>query len=106
MLLREYLEQGGIEIMKPRPAIHRTISAQSAVKTEWILPYDNLRQIMMACDTFRVRDCICRKQQDLEGTRKCKFPLHVELKPAEERIEPPADFATWEHDRLVNRGLA
>jgi ferredoxin len=78
-LAEEYLEQGGIEIMKPRPAIHRTIPAQSAVKTEWILPYDNLRQIMMACDTFRVRDCICRKQQDLEGTRKCKFPLHVEL---------------------------
>jgi Na+-translocating ferredoxin:NAD+ oxidoreductase subunit B len=78
-LFEEYLEQGGIEIMKPQPAIHRVIPAQSAVKTEWILPYDNLRELLMSCNTFRVRDCICRTQQDLEGTRKCTFPLHVEL---------------------------
>jgi ferredoxin len=78
-LFEEYLDQGGIEIMRPRPAIHRVIPAQSAVKTEWILPYDKLKELMISCNTFRVRDCICRKQQDLEGTRKCTFPLHVEL---------------------------
>lgn len=78
-LFEEYLDQGGIEIMRPQPAIHRVIPAQSTVKTEWILPYDRLKELMMSCNTFRVRDCICRKQQDLEGTRKCTFPLHVEL---------------------------
>ncbi len=30
----------------------------------------------------------------------------LERKPEAERIQPPADFATWEHERLVNRGLA
>mgnify|MGYP001150407269 CR=1 FL=1 len=78
-LFEEYLDQGGINIMRPQPAIHRVIPAQSAVKTEWILPYDKLRELMTSCNTFRVRDCICRLQQDLEGTRKCAFPLHVEL---------------------------
>jgi ferredoxin len=78
-LFEEYLDQGGIEIMRPQPAIHRVIPAQSATKTEWILPYDKLRELLVSCNTFRVRDCICRKQQDLEGTRKCTFPLHVEL---------------------------
>jgi len=78
-LFEEYMEQGGIEIMRPQPAIHRVIPAQSAVKTEWILPYDKLREMMMEKKSFRVRDCICRKQQDQEGTRKCTFPLHVEL---------------------------
>ena len=78
-LFEEYLEQGGIEIMRPQPAIHAVIPAQGAVKTEWILPYDKLRELLISCNTFRVRDCICRKQQDLEGTRKCTFPLHVEL---------------------------
>jgi NAD-dependent dihydropyrimidine dehydrogenase PreA subunit len=78
-LFEEYLDQGGIEIMRPQPAIHRVIPAQSATKTEWILPYDKLRELLISCNTFRVRDCICRKQQDLVGTRKCKFPLHVEL---------------------------
>jgi H+/Na+-translocating ferredoxin:NAD+ oxidoreductase subunit B len=78
-LFEEYLDQGGIDIMRPQPAIHRVIPAQSATKTEWILPYDKLRELLMSCNTFRVRDCICRKQQDLVGTRKCQFPLHVEL---------------------------
>lgn len=78
-LFEEYLDQGGIEIMRPQPAIHRVIPAQSAVKTEWIMPYDKLRELLMSCNTFRVRDCICRKQQELEGTKKCSFPLHVEL---------------------------
>ena len=26
-------------------------------------------------------------------------------KPEAERIQPPEDFAAWEHERLVNRGL-
>jgi ferredoxin len=91
-LFEEYLEQGGIEIMRPQPAIHRVIPAQSAVKTEWILPYDKLKELMISCNTFRVRDCICRKEQDLVGTRKCKFPLHVELifYTGPEPADPPA----------------
>jgi electron transport complex protein RnfB len=91
-LFEEYLDQGGIEIMRPQPAIHRVIPAQSAVKTEWILPYDKLKELMISCNTFRVRDCICRKEQDLVGTRKCKFPLHVELifYTGPEPADPPA----------------
>jgi H+/Na+-translocating ferredoxin:NAD+ oxidoreductase subunit B len=78
-LVEEYFEQGGAEIMRPQPSLHRVIPAQGATKTEWILPYDKLKELMMSCNTFRTNDCICRKQQDLEGTRKCGFPLHVEL---------------------------
>jgi Na+-translocating ferredoxin:NAD+ oxidoreductase subunit B len=103
-LFEEYLEQGGIEIMRPRPAIHRVIPAQSAVKTEWILPYDKLLELLESCNTFRVRDCICRKQQDLEGTRKCNFPLHVELifyKGTETNEPPVQPFVTKEEALAV-----
>jgi H+/Na+-translocating ferredoxin:NAD+ oxidoreductase subunit B len=103
-LVEEYLEQGGIEIMRPQPAIHRVIPAQSATKTEWILPYDKLRELLMSCNTFRVRDCICRTQQDLVGTRKCKFPLHVELifYTGRESSEPPvAPYVTQEEALAV-----
>ena len=103
-LFEEYLDQGGIEIMRPQPAIHRVIPAQSAVKTEWILPYDKLKELLISCNTFRVRDCICRKQQDLEGTRKCTFPLHVELifYTGKETTDPPvAPFVTKEDALLV-----
>ena len=91
-LVEEYFHQGGADIMRPQPAIHRVIPSQSAVKSEWILPYDKLRELLMSCNTFRVNNCICRTQQDLEGTRKCKFPLNVELifYRGEESSDPPA----------------
>jgi ferredoxin len=103
-LFEEYLDQGGIEIMRPQPAIHRVIPAQSAIKTEWILPYDKLRELLMSCNTFRVRDCICRKQQDLVNTRKCSFPLHVELifYVGKEAADPPVlPFVTKEEALAV-----
>ena len=78
-LVEEYFHQGGADIMRPKPAIHRVIPAQSAVKSEWILPYDKLRELLVSCNTFRVNNCICRVQQDLEETRRCSFPLEVEL---------------------------
>jgi electron transport complex protein RnfB len=90
-LVEEYFHQGGAEIMRPQPAIHRVIPSQSAVKSEWILPYDKLKELLMSCNTFRVNNCICRIQQDFEGTRKCKFPLNVELifYRGEESSDPP-----------------
>jgi electron transport complex protein RnfB len=98
-LVEEYFHQGGAEIMRPQPAIHRVIPSQSAVKSEWILPYDKLRELMMSCNTFRVNNCICRTQQDLEETRRCTFPLNVELifyKGAESSDPPVTPFVTKE----------
>lgn len=75
-LFEEYMADGGaVGIMKPQPAIHRVVPAKGAVKTEWILPYDDVRALFIAAKTFSVRDCICRVQQDLLGQRKCDFPL-------------------------------
>jgi len=76
-LVEEYLADGGAAgIMKPQPALHRVVPVQSSVKSEWILPYDDVRAILLAAKTFRVRDCICRAQQDHIG-RRCDFPLRV-----------------------------
>ena len=75
-LFEEYMADGGaVGIMKPQPAIHRVVPAKGAVKTEWILPYDDVCALFIAAKTFSVRDCICRVQQDLLGQRKCDFPL-------------------------------
>ena len=36
----------------------------------------------------------------------CKFnAAELERKSDSEIINPPKDFATWEHERLVNRGI-
>ncbi len=76
-LFEDYLEQGGAKgIMGPLPSLHRVVPAHGSVKSEWILPYDAVRALLREGKAFSVRDCICRKEQDLIGKRSCSFPLH------------------------------
>jgi ferredoxin len=92
-LVEDYLAKGGaVGIMKPQPALHRVIPASKAVKSEWILPYDDVKTILMSSKTFRLNDCICRMQQDYIG-RRCDFPLKtclsfssIEMQPNENDI--------------------
>ncbi len=92
-LVEDYMANGGAAgIMKPQPALHRVIPAQKAVKSELILPYDDVKAILLRSKTFHLRDCICRIQQDHIG-RKCDFPLRtclnfssVESQPNQESI--------------------
>ena len=77
-LVEDYLANGGaVGIMKPQPALHRVVPAQRAVKREWILPYDDVRQILLSAKSYGLRDCICRVQQDKIGHRRCDFPLRT-----------------------------
>ena len=47
-LVEDYIHEDGFMegIMKPLPLIHRVIPAQSAVKSEWILPYDDVKKVI------------------------------------------------------------
>jgi electron transport complex protein RnfB len=96
-LVEDYMANGGAAgIMKPQPALHRVIPAQKAVKTEWILPYDDVRTILLNSKTFHLRDCICRAQQDHIG-RKCNFPLRTCLSFSQnERPAHPLDISKEE----------
>jgi electron transport complex protein RnfB len=76
-LMEDWFDEAGAEFMRYQPAIHRVIPAQSSTKSEWILPYDDIKAILKSKKSFRVRDCICRVQQELIGERKCDFPKHV-----------------------------
>lgn len=77
-LFEEYFMAGGVtEFMSIRPAIHRVAPAQDAVDAEWILPYDDIRTMMMDARVFNARDCICRHQQDLIERRKCDYPVEI-----------------------------
>jgi ferredoxin len=90
-LVEEYLEQGGAEgIMKPQPALHRVIPAQRAVKSEWILPYDDIKAMLDKAKSFSVRDCICRVQQDMLKSRRCDFSLKncVSFSPVDRPSRP------------------
>ena len=61
--------------MAPQPAIHRVVPARSAVKREWVLPYEDVRTILLGAEAFRVKDCVCRVQLELAGCRDCSFPV-------------------------------
>jgi len=76
-LVEEYFVEGGAEFMRFQPAIHRVIPVQGTTKSEWILPYDDIKAILETNKSFQVRDCICRKQQELLGQRKCDSPMKV-----------------------------
>ena len=109
-LVEEYLANGGAAgIMKPQPALHRVVPAQRAVKSEWVLPYDDVRQILLSAKSFAVRDCVCRVQQDHIG-RRCDFPLNtcltfstVERPPGPSEISREEALATL--DRVEEIGL-
>jgi len=75
-LFEQYMMlKGGEGILGPYPAVHRVVPARKAVQTEWILPYDDVRALLMESKSFIARDCLCRAEQDLIGNRKCDFPL-------------------------------
>ncbi len=74
-LVEDYFAQGGAAgIMQPQPALHRVVPAQAALKSEQIMPYDDVRTVLLAAKSFSLRDCICRLQQD-HMDRRCDFPL-------------------------------
>jgi len=90
-LVEEYLENGGAEgIMKPQPALHRVVPTRDSVKSEWILPYDDIKAMLEKAKSFRARDCICRVQQDMLNSRKCDFPIRncVTFSPIERSSHP------------------
>jgi len=75
-LMEQYMMlQGAKGILGLHPALHRVMPAWQATKTEWILPYDDVRELLLKAKSFIARNCICRVEQDMLGSRQCNFPL-------------------------------
>lgn len=99
-LVETYLSNGGAEgIMRPQPAIHRVIPSQKAVKSEWILPYDDVKAILLDSKSFALRDCICKEQQKLVG-KGCSFPLRSCLSFSDSE-SPPHKFSISKDEALA-----
>jgi H+/Na+-translocating ferredoxin:NAD+ oxidoreductase subunit B len=74
-MIEDYMNQGGAEgIMRYEPALHRVVPAHGTVNPEWILPYDDVRSMLLNAKSFNVCDCICRKKMKLLD-KGCDFPL-------------------------------
>ncbi len=93
-LVEEYMAEGGAAgIMQPGPALHRVVPTQGTVKAEWILPYDDVRAVLLASQTFSAHDCICRLQQSQLG-RECEFPKKICLSFSSVARPPAPDDIT------------
>ncbi len=103
-LVEEYMAQGGAAgIMGPQPALHRVMPAHRSVASEWILPYDDVRRIVLSARSFSANDCICRVQRELLGHR-CGFPLAMCLRFSNtDRSALPGDISREEALALLDR---
>ncbi|MHA1156387.1 MAG: hypothetical protein ACTSQK_09790 [Candidatus Heimdallarchaeota archaeon] len=77
-LMEDYFEKtrGDILFSEP-PAIHKVIPVRSVIKTELAIhPRNEAEKLVMNAKSWGVRDCICRKQQELLGNG-CEYPNTV-----------------------------
>ena len=66
---------GTQEILGATPPIERVMPAYKSLKTELVLPYEDVRALLLEAKYFWVVDCACRIEQDLMSNRKCDFPV-------------------------------
>jgi Pyruvate/2-oxoacid:ferredoxin oxidoreductase delta subunit len=102
-LVEDYLAGGGAQaIMGPQPTIHRVVPAHATVKTEEILPYDDVRALLDGQRTFHVTECICRLQQ-AQLDEPCSYPGRVCLSFSDREREPrPGDLTRDEALALLD----
>ncbi len=76
-LFEDYMAGGGGKaILGLGVPLQRVVPAEETVDPEWVLPYDDVRSILMKAEVFNVQDCICRVQQGKIG-HECEFPVHT-----------------------------
>jgi len=104
-LVEDYFSsEGAAVIMGAQPALHRVVPAQNTVKSEQILPYEDVRALLLAAKTYNVRACICREQQDQLGSRRCDFPKDICINISNsERPPQPGDITQAEALALLNK---
>lgn len=76
-LFEHYMQDGGARgIMNAKPALTRVVPSAGTIKSEWILPYDDIKAIIASSKRFWVSDCICRIQKANLGER-CHYPAEL-----------------------------
>jgi NAD-dependent dihydropyrimidine dehydrogenase PreA subunit len=103
-LLEHYFDEGGAEaLMSLQPAFQRVVPAVGTVAREWILPYEDVVEIVRQGQTYSVRDCICRVQKEHVG-RHCDYPLDVCLTVSPVRRPPrPGDISLEQALAVIDR---
>ncbi len=75
-LYEAYMDDGGARLLMGDPAYARVLPGEKAIRSDWILPYDDVRSILEQTTSIVVGDCFCRKERALAGA-PCRYPLNV-----------------------------
>lgn len=102
LLVEEYMADGGAKgIMGFNPAVHRVVPTPDASDLEWILPYDNVMEILNNAKTFHANECICRKETAALG-RDCDAPKNNCMSfSTAERAPVPGDISREEAIEMI-----
>jgi ferredoxin len=74
-LFEDYYRQAFGQVVAIQPQVHRVIPVQKTVRFEMeVRPYESVAEIVAACRSWGVVDCICRKQKALIG-EPCTHPI-------------------------------
>ena len=74
-LFERYMAEGGAKaLMEMQPPLQRVLPAQGSVDAESILPYDDVKNLVLNARGFSLRDCVCRYERSLVA-EACSAPL-------------------------------
>ena len=94
---------GGAGVMKYQPALHRVVPAHDSVAPEWVLPYDDVRALLLANSTFHAANCICRVERGVLD-KACGAPVKNCLSfSAAPRRAVPGDVSREEALAILDR---
>ena len=75
-LFEAYMAAGGARLLMGNPAYARVLPAGESIRSEWVLPFDDVRAILEQTPYIVLSDCFCRTERALVGA-PCRFPLRV-----------------------------
>jgi len=76
-LFERYMAEGGAQgIMGAEPPIGRVLPSGGALEGDFILPFDDVREVIEKTGGVTVNDCVCRLERESAGS-PCEFPAHV-----------------------------
>lgn len=74
-LFEEYVQETQGGMLRDTPSVHRVVPVEESIPFELeIFPYERATEMLEGAKAWGVRDCICRKQQNLIG-KGCDHPV-------------------------------
>ena len=86
------------------PALGRVVPVNRRIESQAeVLPYDDLKKLLSSCKSFRVADCICRKEHGLLG-KPCSHTMETCLSFSQE-ANAYEDMAPWGREITLDEAL-